>query len=181
MSFYDRYYQSELDIVSDIYMHLPKLYELACTCRSIVEFGVGFGRSTSALIASLEKTGGYLDSYDIACLDGVTYKFDYARQCGLNATFHLRDTFEAEFTSTDMLFVDSKHTFYQVTGELLLHGDKVRKYIAFHDVALFGNKDEFGDGPGILPAIDQWRYTHPEWITIYETDINNGLLVIERR
>ncbi|HMH11306.1 MAG TPA: class I SAM-dependent methyltransferase, partial [Candidatus Nitrosopolaris rasttigaisensis] len=102
---------------SDLNEHLPTLYLLALDCVSVVEFGVGFGKSTRAFLYALTTNLGTLNSYDILLHDGVQELFEEANKDGLAALFHLQSTLECDINETDLLFVDSHHTHQQVKGE----------------------------------------------------------------
>ncbi len=165
---------------SDLNEHLPTLYNLALECNSIVEFGVGFGKSTRAFIYALTTTLGTLNSYDIKLHDGVEELFQQAKEDGLAALFHLQSTLECDINETDLLLVDSHHVYSQVKGELDRHSDKIKKYIAFHDTQLYGISGQDHASVGIMPAINEWMDAHPQWKIKQEYYNNNGLLVVER-
>lgn len=165
-------------IGSDINEHMPVIYDLACKCQTTMEFGVGYGRSTRAFIAALLKTNGSHNSYEIKQLEGVGELFTRALEHKLNAMFRLQNILTTEIEEVDMLLVDSHHTYIQVKAELELHGNKVNKYILFHDTVLFGDEGQDMGSLGIRPAIDEWMEQHPEWVIIEERLNNNGMLVI---
>ena len=168
-------------IQSDINEHMPVLYQLALRCKTITEFGVGYGRSTRAFIASLLATEGELNSYEIKILDGVKELFARAEKANLQAYFHLQNVLGGvEIKPTDLLLVDSHHTYTQVFSELQMHGNKVNKYIAFHDTITFGEVGQDNGSLGIRPAIDDWMEKNKEWIIKEELLNNNGLLILEK-
>lgn len=168
------------NIPSDINEHMPLLYELALKCRHTTEFGVGYGRSTRAFLGALLKTNGVHHSYEVKLLEGVSELFARATKGQLNAWLHLQSTLDADIEQTDMLLVDSHHTYEQVKGELERHGDKVNKYIAFHDIVTYGEYGQDNGSIGISYAIEEWMAQHPEW-QIYETRLNNnGMLILEK-
>lgn len=175
---YNNYYHTP----SDLHEHMPILYGLALESIHIVEFGVGFGKSTRAFLYALTQTLGTLNSYDIILHDGVQELFDEANKDGLAAIFHLQSTLECVIgDKVDLLFIDSHHTFAQVKGELNLHGDKIKKYIVFHDTQLYGISGQDHGSVGIMPAINEWMDNHPQWKIKQEYYNNNGLLVLERK
>lgn len=198
--FYDVYMHCRT-IPSDINEHLEFLYNMGKEVNHITEFGVGYGKSTLAFFAAVEETGGTLHSYEIksrdvilsiperknynhqeelAVLSKIETAFNMARDAGLNVTLHLQDSLAHDIEETDLLLVDSHHTFNHVLAELTKHGDKVRKYIIFHDTETYGLSGQEKGSVGIWPAINQWMDGHPEW-KIKEQYYNcNGLLVIER-
>jgi cephalosporin hydroxylase len=173
-------YLEYCNIPSDINEHLYILYNLALDDNSVVEFGVGYGRSTRAFMAAIQQTGKSLKSYDLVELDGVASLFRDAKDSGVDASFHQENTIEIDTVSTDILLVDSHHTYEQVSGELKKHASGVRKYIIFHDTVTFGENGQDPGTRGVLPAINEFLSDNPNWTKYKSFDNNNGLLVIQR-
>lgn len=166
-----------LVIDNDIYEHLPKLLELANECETVTEFGVRWGYSTRAFLLSKSK----LISYDIELNQRVTQLFDIARQTGKDCSYLMANTLELTIDETDLLFVDTDHSYEQLQAELNRHHARVKKYIVFHDTHTFGTTGQApGDKKGLLTAIIEFMRDHPEWRFKYHTTNNNGLTVIER-
>lgn len=163
---------------SDIQSHLPRLKELASQCGHITEMGVRACISTWALLAGNPNT---LVAYDVDHHTNMIALEKVGRQKGIDVQFVIRDVLEAEIEDTDMLFIDTLHTYDQLSAELNRHSGNVRRFMAFHDVVLFGLQDENGDGQGLLPALFQFMRDNPEWfVHSFYTD-SNGLLVLEKR
>lgn len=78
-------------------------------------------------------------------------------------------------------FIDTLHTYDQLKQELRLHGNKAKKFIAFHDTHTFGiNGEDQKDKKGLLPAIIEFMIDNPHWnFKIHKTN-NNGMTVLER-
>ena len=162
--------------VSDIYIHLPVLYQYAQDCDHVTEMGARSGNSTKAFLYANPK------------------KFISSKEIGVNCQYIGADVLTIEIEETDLLFIDTWHCYDQLKKELELHAGKVRKYIAFHDTYTFGQKGEgypdmdvnhphrddlSGEG-GIRKAIDEFLKENPEWEINYETEENNGLIVIAK-
>lgn len=180
MNFHEEYV-NYCNTPSDINEHLPVLFELGCRVESIVEFGVGYGRSTRAFLAAIERTKGNLNSFEMKLLPGVQELFDAATQQGLDATLHLGNLLEVEHGPMDLLLVDSHHTYDQVNQELSRFGGFAQKYIIFHDTELYGLSGQDTGSVGIWPAINEFLDAHPEWQIIEQRYNNNGLLVVEKK
>lgn len=160
----------------NIEQHLPKLYELASQVKSVTELGVDIGMSTRAfLYARPEK----LTSIDIVEYPNVREYFDYCQSQGLNYQYIIQDDLTLELEPTDLLFIDSLHTYDHLKKELELHAGKANKYIVFHDTVAFGTVGE-GHSKGLLPAIDEFLEVNKEWKIVYDVDFNNGLRVLEK-
>ena len=148
---------------------------MASECSHVTELGVGWAQSTRAFLRhNLE-----LHCYEYSPQPGIREFFGQARMAGRNVTLHVADTREVDIAPTDLLMVDSLHVYEQVQKELLLHANKARKYIVFHDTTSFEHQGEFG-GRGIWPAIQEFLQTHPEWQMIERRTNNNGLTTLKR-
>lgn len=159
---------------SDMDEHMMTLYRLASMCESVVETGTNDCTSTTALLYAQPKT---LDCFDIERFPDVDEIERLAGQTKF--TFHLGDVLEAELPECDFWFCDDFHEGEHVRKELDRFAHKVRKYIAFHDTALFSERGEHG-GKGIWRAISEYLREHPEWKLILLNEKNNGLAVIAR-
>jgi predicted O-methyltransferase YrrM len=181
-------YQYAVRKSSDINEHLPMLSFLAEQCDHVTEFGVRTGESTLAFLHGLRcKHDARLRSYDINDDYGVrqlyaplTVSRAYAPVTKTDWVFVLASTLTIpKIEPTDLLFIDTLHSYTQVSQELALHGDQAKRWIAFHDTETFGI---VGDdrGEGINKAIQEFMDARPEWRIVYHTHRNNGLTVIER-
>jgi hypothetical protein len=165
---------------SDIHEHLPVLYELAKDCNHIIEMGVRTGISTRAFL----RVDAKLISYDIVTDQKVVDLINEAKKAGKDATFIEADVLKIDIEETDLLFIDTWHTYEQLKQELSLHGNKSRKYMVFHDTNTFGLKNEGGQAystsQGLLPAIIEFLMVNPHWRFKKFLMNNNGLTVLER-
>lgn len=164
----DDLYELRCRTPHNIDKHLPLLKSLASRCESITEFGTETGFSTTAFLAARPKT---LHCYDI----WFPAAFDKVLQCqGIETeiTLHRGNTLLVPIIDpTDLLFIDSVHTYEQVKGELERHGHQARKYLVFHDIVTFS---------GIVPAIQEWLDPRPEWIIRRWNLEQSGMAVLER-
>ena len=168
--------------------------QIVSECKSVVELGTG----QSAMDRVFLRYDVKLDTYDIEdCPDNF---LEEAKSAGKDVTFHKEDTLKVEIPETDILFVDSFHSYEQVKTELALHASKAKRYIIFHDTVLFANKnqgivcDEESDiqlaaesigileptTKGIVPAIEEFLESHPEWSIVYNSKEGNGMIVIKK-
>jgi len=167
-------YNKAANTPSDINEHVPTLKELASKCDHVTEFGVRTGVSTTGLLAAQPKR---LVSYDLndspqaRALTNVKGKTEF--------DFIIGDSHNVDIEETDMLFIDTKHTGEHVYGELTRHHAKVKKWIAFHDTEIFGEKGEDGS-PGLLHGLRRFLKENPEWSVIRHDANNHGFTVISR-
>lgn len=161
---------------SDINENVHILYDLAKNCKHVTEMGVRTGVSTRALLNSDVE----LVSYDIELNKNVSDLFKFALNIGKKVSYKKANVLNIEIEETDLLFIDTLHTYEQLKQELRLHGNKARKYLAFHDTFTFGLKGELGGNNGLLSAIIEFLIENPHWrFKIYKTN-NNGFTVLER-
>ena len=174
---------------SDINEHLSKLKEIVEKYKHITEFGVRGAVSTWALLAGKPTT---LISYDIGHID-TEYLSALSKLENINFIFKQNNTCLIEIEETDVLFIDTLHTYKQLKTELTLHHNKVKHCIIMHDTFAYGTTDMINcysvNGPyanihdnvyGLQSAINEFLLEQPNWKKIYETNNNNGLVIIEK-
>ena len=170
-------YKKARNTPSDINQNLHELFEIAKECKTVIEMGVRTGVSTRAFLNADVK----LISFDIVLNSEVQKLFDIARQNGKDVQYIKDDVLNIEIEETDMIFIDTLHTYEQLKQELKLHGNKAQKYIAFHDTHTFGLRGEIdNDNKGLLSAIIEFMMENPHWkFYKYKTN-NNGLTILKR-
>ena len=170
-------YKRATQTPSDINENVHILYDLAKECKTVVEMGVRTGVSTRAFL----NTDVQLLSFDIFIDEHVKRLFDLAKQQGKNVNYIKENVLNIEIDETDLLFIDTLHTYNQLKQELTLHGNKAQKYIAFHDTYTFGLRGEDNvDKKGLMTAIIEFMTENSHWkFKIHKTN-NNGFTVLER-
>jgi hypothetical protein len=170
-------YQRAKKTPSDINQNLPILYELAKECETIIEMGVRTGVSTRAFL----NTDASLISIDIEKDTTVEKLFALASAKGKLCHYLVADVMNVEIPETDLLFIDTLHTYEQLKQELTLHGNKAKKYLIFHDTYTFGLLGENGiDKKGLMTAIIEFIIANPHWNFYIHKTNNNGLTVLKR-
>lgn len=163
---------------TDINQHLPYLRQLADRCESVTEFGVRTGQSTRAFLVS---NASQVSLYDLELDPGVCHLVKACATAGRAVSYEVANTLQLTINHTDLLFVDTLHTYQQLLWELRRHSNQVKRYIALHDTHIFGTQDESGhQGPGLLPAVMTWLAEDRRWTVFSHHTINNGLTVLER-
>lgn len=177
---------------SDINEHFPAIIEYGSQCNHITEMGVRSIVSTWGWLAAKPKK---LIAYDIQHPNiwggSLTDVEDTANSIGTEFEFHLANVLEVVIDETDLLFIDTWHSYKQLTAELKLHSSKVKKYICFHDTTSYANVDEnsyetWGDewkasGEGIWKAIEEFLDNNKEWVLEKRFMNNNGFTIIKRK
>jgi spore coat polysaccharide biosynthesis predicted glycosyltransferase SpsG len=167
-------------IYSDISAHLPLLEFLASRCDHITEFGTRDCYSTIALIYGCRKEGKVV-SYDIKSTPDIEFLLSKKDDLPCDWEFRLDNTIreDLEIEPTDLLLIDTLHTYDQVKKELELHANKVNQAILFHDTFSQGEKslDIIGE-PGINQAINEFL-SENNWRITYQVQFNHGLVLME--
>jgi hypothetical protein len=169
-------YQNACKTKSDINEHLLILKKYAEKCETVTELGVRDGQSTRAFLAAKPKKLISIDLYidqNAKILENLNKEVDWNYKIG--------NTLEIEIKETDLLFLDTLHEYTQLKKELELHGNKAKKYLAFHDTVSFGSKDEFNpNGKGLMPAINEFLEKNKSWAIMEDLKNNNGLMILEK-
>ncbi len=196
----ERQYRIHSTRESDIYEHLPTLRELARECSSAIEIGVRDIVSTWGILQGLsetqEKTRSYL-GIDLAFPPASKLSLAKRLSQGNEIQFEFwpANDMEIDIPETDLLFIDSLHTYCHMTYELEKFSHKVTKIICMHDTSdPWGNADDssyngdYSEYPpyidrtkkGLWPAVVDFLSRHPEW-TLQERKTNNHGFTILRR
>lgn len=194
-----RMYQHSSKTPSDIHEHVPVLKGLAKECNTVVEMGVRSMVSTWGILQGLSENqasyrsylGIYLNHPSFESLELASY---LACKTGISFDFWQANNMDIDIEQTELLFIDTNHTYLQLTYELENFSPKVTKYIAMHDTSEpFGDRDEthyFSDDVyppeydrnkrGLWLAVIDFLERHPEW-TLHERRFNNHGFTILRR
>jgi hypothetical protein len=162
---------------SNIVAHLPFLEFMASQCDHVTEFGVRDGFSTCALLSGCR---GKVVTYDIQRYPVCDILEQLDLPCAWE--FHERSTVDESLViePTDLLFIDTLHTYDQAIKELALHADKARRYIVFHDTYTFGQRGNVKGTKGLMIAITEFVAANPAWRIAYHVNFNHGLTMLAR-
>lgn len=170
-------YRMARGVPSDINEHVETLKRLCDKVESVTEFGVRTGISTRGILMSKAKK---IRSYDLYLDNHISYLFSLVTK-EKDAKYEIGNSLTIDIEPTDLLFIDTDHTYEQVKTELDRHHSKVNKYICFHDTHSYGiHVDDSSVNPGIMPAIMEFMRDHPEWKIDYFTTKNNGFTVLKK-
>jgi cephalosporin hydroxylase len=157
----------------DMGLFLPTLKDYSQECEHVTEFGVRWIVSTWGLLSGMPKI---MHSYDINHPEvhgaKIEEAYEIAKENNIEYKFILASTLEIEIEQTDLLLIDTDHTYEQLKAELNLHHSKVNKYIICHDTIAF---------PNMYPAIPEFLNSHPEWSTKEHLTEYPGLIILEKK
>lgn len=179
---------------SDINEHLPVLLKYGKECEHITEMGVRKGVSTWAFLLSAPLR---FVSYDIYKTPEINDIIDTVRLYNINYSFIETDVLIANIEQTELLFIDTLHTYNQLTKELTLHSKACKKYIILHDTTTYEYNDEsvvgytnlspiVKDTPlgkqGLWAAVTDFLTSDigKDWKVHERYTNNNGLTVLKR-
>jgi hypothetical protein len=178
----------------DINEHLPTLKKYAEQSEVVTELGVRFGVSTWAFIEARPKK---LICCDIHYTFFKPYEQAIKEKCleyKIDFSFIPGDSLKIDIEQTDLLFLDTLHTYKQLHGELTRHADKTKKWIILHDTQTYGQEDESIydhasdlvknktgiEKQGLINAIDDFLLVNKSWRIKETFTNNNGLTVLEK-
>lgn len=178
----------------DINEHLNTLRYYASKCDHITEMGTRFAISVYAFLMGKPKTVISIDLNHHFFQPYEQEVNDSAKILNVNFQFIHGDVLELDIEQTDLLFIDTLHTYEQLTKELTKHNTKVNKWIVLHDTVTFGFKDEefYQNGSisknltkqdskqGLYIAVRDFLQLNPQWTIKEHFTKNNGLTVLER-
>ncbi len=175
----------------DINEHLPTLKSYSEKYNHITEMGVRWGSST---IAFLEGGTSKLISYDIQITNEIKHIINLSKTIETEFIFNEQDTLSIDIETTDVLFIDTLHTYNQLYNELIKHSEKVKQHILLHDTVSFREKDEVlynhasdlvknikNNKKGLYAAVIDFISTNVDWYIEKEYVNNNGLMVLSRK
>ena len=194
-------YQHVCDSPSDINEHIPFLYDLCKECSSVTEIGIrGIVSTWGCLYGLAENTLGYGTYLGIDLAPPPRHLLaeskKLAEENGLSFTFLQANDMDIELEYTDLLMIDSLHTYCHLTYELEKFSPIVGKYICMHDTsAPWGEKDDweyrgdYSEYPiefdrtkrGLWPAVQDFLAKNGDHWRLKERRLNNhGFTVLER-
>lgn len=171
------YYLQKCGEVSDINQHLPTLRDYALRCYNATEFGVRGIVSTWALLDGCKDVVSYDQTHPG---NGISLLNELADKEGKSFNFICADVLKITIAPTDMLFIDTFHSYSQLHTELSLHSHMVAKYLIMHDTETFGDTGEDNDSKGLNHAINEFLNHTKIWRLHERFTNNNGLTILKR-
>jgi hypothetical protein len=185
-------YESNCLNKSDINEHLPTIYEYGKKCSHVTEMGVRWISSTWALLFSSPKK---IISYDIVRHPKINEVISLCKEYNIDFTFHEKDVLKENIEETELLFIDTLHTYQQLISELRIHSIKVSKYIILHDTVTYARIDEKiynhaseiiknskSEKRGLMTAVEDFLDSDigSNWIIDKHFINNNGLTILKK-
>jgi hypothetical protein len=174
--------QRSRDSINWVAPYMKTLRKYGRQCEHITEFGVNQVNSTYAFLASKPKKLVSVDidlnrrpSQYVPAFKGVNLWLEWAKVLAEREGVIFQpieaDDASIDIETTDLLFIDSKHSENHLRKELNRHKNKVRKYIIFHDTTLFGGQ--------LMPPIQE-LLSERSFEIVEHIKESPGLMVIRR-
>ena len=156
-------------------LHIFKEY--ASKCDHITEFGFGSGHGASGFLMGKPKK--YI-TYDLHLQD-VWKEYKEMLEADTDFIAIQADTGNMPMIeATDLLWIDTLHTYTHLKKELTLHGNQARKWIIMHDTKLYGERGPEGTRPGLRQALEEFVEENPHWKIKEIITTGPGLTILER-
>jgi cephalosporin hydroxylase len=164
-------YKQLCETPSDINEHLSTIRKYARLCDTIIEMGVRGMVSTWALLAGHPLQMASIDIIHPSEHQGdVVETKKIANEGGVLWDFVKVSSLDFKFRRTELLFIDTIHTYEQLIQELNLHAPHTTKYIIMHDTNF----------PEMQKAINEFLTNNNDWKTKEALTIMTGLTVLQR-
>ena len=183
------------DKTNDMHSHFDILSDIASNCEHVTELGVrgicsswAFLRGMASMpnrfvtVTPEERTKLYMISAKLLVSIDHIHPNDFggnlkefeeiAKENDVNTKFIKSSSLEIELDETQLIFFDTDHNYEQLKRELVLHGNKSTRYLAFHDTTRFAKE--------LIPAINEFLENTDEWIVAHQTNECQGLVVLGR-
>lgn len=192
-------YQEKCSHPSDINENLPILKKYAIECDHVTEMGVRSIVSTWALLAGNPKRLVSIDLLHPSIYGGNLDEVELlTAHAGIDFSFIEGNTLNIDIEQTDLLFIDTLHSYIHLISELRRFHKKVNKYIILHDTETFAFNDEDGiivndarmdevnkliriEKTGLWTAVLDFLNENEEWEVAERLLNNNGMTVLKRK
>jgi hypothetical protein len=156
------------DGFTDVHHHLPRLREAAR--GNVLEIGVRYGISTTALLLGVETHGGHVWSVDIdPCPVFMGHpQWTFLNQDSVKDSRHLLAILPAQL---DLCFIDGDHSYEAVLSDLENYGRRA-KIVMVHDANTVQN-------PQVFKAVmNYWKQEGCPQIRCDFSTESNGLAIL---
>ena len=202
MEFIENKQKSLCSNYSDIYEHLPTLYNYAKDCESIIELGVRGCISSYAFALGLLHNNKSKKSLLLNDIDqcNINELLTYTNDLDIDIKYKwVNDLYLQINENVDLTFIDTWHVYGQLKRELDKFSKVTNKYIIMHDTtvdeyygetircSMNANHQSIQSGfpieeinCGLGRAINEFLINNTNWKLKEKYTNNNGLTVLER-
>lgn len=139
----------------------------------VTELGIYQGISTSAFLTTNIKK---LKSYDITLSLMPVQLFKQLNK-KIDWTVDVKNSIKDKIDNTDLLFIDTVHTYEHVQKELELHHVSVSKFIIIHDTEYPIKKTK----KKVSDAVLEFANTFSSWKIVLHNTNETGIMILEKK
>lgn len=194
-------YDYSVNNPSDINQHVPLLKQLSKECQTVLMIGVRRMASTWGCLKGLsensEKQSQYIGvDWITPPLENIVLAKILSEVNGITFKFFLGNDLKIDPPETDLLFIDSHHTYCHLTEELERFAPHTKKYIALHHTSppygytdepnIYNLPNEYSvwidkNKQGLWPATEDFLTRHSdEWMLQERRFNNHGFTILKR-
>jgi outer membrane receptor for ferrienterochelin and colicin len=167
------YYKS---VIGDIHEHMDTLSAYAFQSDTIVEIGTRYLVSTWAFLFGMPDKMTCIDiahpnEYGDIGKNNLEEAINVCSLLNIDFKFIQGNDLEIEIPVADLIFIDTDHTYEQLSKELKKFGNNAKKFLIFHDT----NEEEMTKA--IYEFLEANMYS---WRILEKKDNCNGLMVLGR-
>lgn len=167
----EAYYFQQHNTKGDLNEHMPKLRALAEQVDRVVEFS----HRKDSFLAFASGARVSFTSYN-SQVDELLSKVNQPNPINIA---HSPKSDLGPPQETDLLFLDTTHTFDFVHTAMTKWAAHVSRYIVLHDTVSYGERGEDAKD-GLRYAVKQFIEDKPEWCIAFHTDKQHGLTVLSK-
>lgn len=150
--------------------------------KEVVELGVRDGLSTCYMLSGRPRHMRSIDIRPCSNRENIEQALrDIYPDRPIPWMFERGSSLEVLPSSAHVLFIDTLHTYKQLSQELARWASFALERIVMHDTRTYGLKGEDGTEPGLRAAIREFLASHGEWVCEYDFENSHGLTVLTRR
>ena len=179
----------------------PTLFKYASECDHITEVGVRWVESTFSFLMGKPKTLILIDvdhpdvHENFNGAENYKLAVKFAKQQETKLVFQQASILDIDIDETDLLFIDTEHSYLQLKHELNKHANKSRKYIILHDTIAHAHVDSSSYGlrhtlseidpgdfekTGLSLAISEFLEKNSNWELFEQITTGQGLTILKR-
>jgi hypothetical protein len=173
---YDIYYlRNEFEKACENNVYVTTLFDYATKCCHVTEFNSTCDPSTIVFLYNRN----IIRSYNTIVDNEVKNIVNELIENDWDLVYKKGTILEEEIEETDLLYINSVDSYYNLIRALKKYENKVTKYIAIsktHKYAIKGKHNE----NGLLPAIIKFIMLHNNWKISFYDIICNGMTILEK-
>jgi hypothetical protein len=170
----ERVFEIVASVKRDLEEHLEFLRDIAKDCDHITEVS----KRKESFVAFAASRPKKFVSHNIEPHGLMDYLKEVIPETDFQMTTSSTDEVQS-IEETDLLFIDTRHTYATLSEELRKFSPSVKRFIICRGTVTNGERGEDG-GAGIMVALRDFMKDHPEWSVIHHRTNQYGMTVLGR-